>query len=394
MMHLQTDLNLPVTVWVLLGATVLLGLAYAIWQWHRAHVMARHAAACESDNTRSDGECPGVTVIVDARNELGELRQCLPHFLHQDYPRFEVIVVAGDQNEAASDTLSEFKAHFDNLKVTFTPRDARALSAKKLALMLGIKAASHDIVLTTNANCRPASDHWLSLMMSRFEPGVDVVLGYSHYRYSRDHGTGRFYRIFDTVSVGTQWLVSAITGHPYRGTSDNLAYRKQLFFDHSGFAESMHLHWGDDDVWVSRIATAGNTRVQLAKESQLHVHYDNMSHAHTVLKMRRDFTSSLVRLWPRMAQSLASLAVLAHIATAAAAVAMMPHNAVVLATVALALLLTWPATIAAVRSQCRTLGAPQLLLSVPLFALWRPVVNAFYSLRERRHRRSNYTIYG
>ena len=387
------DFALPPVVWSLLAASVILGLGYALWQWHRARVLTRHAAACEEAGVAS-GEPLGVSVIVDGRNEIGELRHCLPHFLHQDYPRFEVIVVAGDQNEAASDTLSEFRAQFDNLKVTFTPRDSRALSPKKLALMLGIKASQYPVVLTTTANCRPSSERWLSLMMSRFEPGVDVVLGYSHYRYSRDRGPGRFYRVFDTVSTGAQWLVSAITGHPYRGTSDNLAYRREVFDAHKGFSELLHLQWGDDDVWVSRIATAANTRVQLARESQLHAHYDHMSHAHSVLKMRRDFTSSLVRRWPRVSQSLASLAAIGHLATAIAAVALQPTSPVVIVAALLSLLLTWPAAIAAVRRQCRVLGAPQLLLSVPLFALWRPVVNCFYSLQERRHRRSNYTIYG
>ena len=391
---MMIDFALPPVVLALLAASVISGVGYALWQWHRARVLSRHAAACEAAGAADSGEPLGVSVIVDGRNEIGELRHCLPHFLHQDYPLFEVIVVAGDQNEAASDTLSEFRAQFDNLKVTFTPRDWRALSPKKLALMLGIKAAQYPVVLTTNANCRPASDRWLSKMMSCFEPGVDVVLGYSHYRYSRDRGPGRFYRVFDTVSTGAQWLVSAITGHPYRGTSDNLAYRKQIFFDHSGFSESMHLQWGDDDVWVSQIATATNTRVQLARESQLHAHYDHMSHAHSVLKMRRDFTSSLVRRWPRVSQSLASLAAIGHLATAIAAVALQPTSPVVIVAALLSLLLTWPAAIAAVRRQCRVLGAPQLLLSVPLFALWRPVVNCFYSLRERRHSRSNYTIYG
>lgn len=388
------DFALPPVVWSLLAASVILGLGYALWQWHRARVLSRHAAACEEAGVAGGGEPLGVSVIVDGRNEIGELRHCLPHFLHQDYPRFEVIVVAGDQNEAASDTLSEFRAQFDNLKVTFTPRDSRALSPKKLALMLGIKASQYPVVLTTTANCRPSSERWLSLMMSRFEPGVDVVLGYSHYRYSRDRGPGRFYRVFDTVSTGAQWLVSAITGHPYRGTSDNLAYRREVFDAHKGFSELLHLQWGDDDVWVSRIATAANTRVQLARESQLHAHYDHMSHAHSVLKMRRDFTSSLVRRWPRVSQSLASLAAIGHLATAIAAVALQPTSPVVIVAALLSLLLTWPASIAAVRRQCRVLGAPQLLLSVPLFALWRPVVNCFYSLQERRHRRSNYTIYG
>ncbi len=408
--------DIPVAVWVLLGSSLIAGMIVAIWQWQRANIMRSHVAALNraehsrdtnsatetvgDDETTLAGEPttqqvehekPGVTVIVDARNELTELRQCLPRILHQDYPTFEVIVVVGAQGEAAGETLSEIRSQFDNLHVTFAPRETRGLSRKKLALMLGIKASEYPIILTTNANCRPSSERWLSLMMSLFEPGVDVVLGYSHYRYSRDRGPGKFYRVFDTVSTGTQWIVSALSGHPYRGTCDNLAYRKQVFFDHSGFAKSMHLQWGDDDVWVSEISTASNTRVQLLPESQLHSHYDNMSHAHTVWKMRRDFTAGLVRRQPRVVQAVMSCLAWCHFLAAIAAIACAPTSAVVIGVAALSLLLAWVVTMIAVRRQCDVLCAPRPLLGVPLFTLLRPIVNIGYRIYERPNQYINYT---
>lgn len=403
------NLNIPVAVWVLLAVSLVAGCVVALWQWHRASVLTKHvkhsaetavaaqsadAASGESSAqpTAAGGEQPlGVSVVVDARNELTELRQCLPRILHQDYSPFEVVAVVGDQNEAASETLSQLRAQFVNLSVTYVTRDTRGLSRKKLALLLGIKAAKYPVILTTNANCRPASEQWLSLMMSKFTPDIDVVLGYSHYRYNRDRGIGRFYRVFDTVTEGTTWLVSALTGHPYRGTCDNLAYRKQLFDDHKGFANSLHLQWGDDDVWVSEVASPTNTAVQLLPDSQLHAHYDNTSHAHTVLKMRRDFTSRRVRRMPRVVQALMSLLAWIHVLAAGIAIAMMPTNAIVVAAAALSLLVPWTVLTAAVRRQCVALGAPKPIFTVPLFTLWRPIVNCGYCLYEWPNRYVNYT---
>ena len=124
-------------------------------------------------------------------------------------------------------------------------------------------------MLHTNANCRVMSDQWLRTMMRNFVPGTDVVLGFSHYRYRKDTSAGRYFRVFDSVVTSLQWVGSAIKGKPYRGISDNLAYRRQLFFDHAGFSESLELRYGDDDVFVSAIATGDNTRLELAPESQM-----------------------------------------------------------------------------------------------------------------------------
>ena len=299
------SLHISLLTSILLGAGLLLGGVYTLWQCVRAAKLRRFVEVDEVQRDYAD-ELPPVTVIVDACTETGQLSQYLPMVLAQDYPEFEVVVVANTEAEATGDALSALKVEHSNLHVTFAPRGTRTLSRKKLALMIGIKAAHHDIVLTTCANCRPAGDQWLRLMMRNFTPEVDIVLGYSHYRYRRDKRWGRRMRVIDTVSTGAQWVLAAIHGHPYRGVTENLAYRKQLFYDNNGFAGSMELIWGEDDVFLSQIAQGRTVRVELAPESQLNVHYDNLRHAHHLLKMRRDFTSTRVRRKSFLVQGLMS----------------------------------------------------------------------------------------
>ena len=248
-------------------------------------------------------------------------------------------------------------------------------------------------MLTTNANCRPTSDQWLRLMARNFVPGIDVVLGYSHYRYHRDKRWARRWRILDTVTTATQWLGSAIAGRPYRGTTDNLAYRKQLFFDVNGFARTMNLTWGEDDVFLCQIARGDNTRVELAAESQLSVYYENIFRAHRLLRTRRDFTSRLV---PRRAfiehAAMSWLLWLAHAAFITAAILAWPNAAVLIAAV-VALIGLWVTVTVATRHDCRLLQAPPLRLTVPALTLARPLINANYRFRELRHKKTNYTTY-
>lgn len=384
--------HLPILVWILLAATLLLSVVYALWQWWRARTLTRFVNEEEKQREYLD-ELPPVSIIVDACNETDQLMRFLPLVLHQEYPLYEVIVIADGAAEATSDMLSEMKAQHPNLHITFTPHGTRSLSRKKLAIMIGIKAAQYDYVLTTNANCRPQSDQWLRLMMRNFTPETDVVLGYSHYRYHRDLRWARRWRVLDSVYTAAQWLCSAIKHRPYRGISDNLAYRKQCFYDVKGFADTMNLRWGEDDVFISQFAHGGNTRVELEPESQLSVYYENIFHAHRLLRTRRIFTSYLVNRFSFRIQGLMSILLwLAHLA-AVATVILAWRNAFVLIAAFVILLALWVATIIAVRKQCGVLQAPKLRLTIPLLTLWRPLASASYYLRELRHKRSNYTSY-
>lgn len=66
----------------------------------------------------------------------------------QDYPApLEVIVVNDGKNEDVRDAVTRLRTRHRDLHITFTPMQARNLSHKKLAVTVGIKAASHDAVL-------------------------------------------------------------------------------------------------------------------------------------------------------------------------------------------------------------------------------------------------------
>lgn len=373
---------------LLLGLGLLFALIFAVWHWSRT-VRLKRQLRYEDERDYAE-ELQPVSVIVYACNDADWLSRFLPMMLEQDYPEFEVIVVNDGSTDGTRDLLSDMKTGYPHLHVTFTPMETRGLSRKKLALMIGVKAAKYDVVLTTNANCRAMSPNWLATMMRNFTPEVGVVIGYSHYRYSKDKGLGRGYRVFDTVTVASQYLNSAIKGRPYRGTCDNLAYRKKLFFDNNGFSKSMDLRWGDDDVFLSVIATRTNTRVEIAPESQLVAYYDNVASAHKELKLRRDFTSRFVRRTPFVVQGLMSLVYYMQIGALAAAVAFDYRNAFVLIAAVAILLLSWLSLMISFNHSGRVLQVPGLVLS-PVYALWRPVVNFVYKLHGQRSKSSNYT---
>ena len=225
----------------------------------------------------------GVTVILAAHNESYNLSQYLQALLSQDYPLYEVIVVDDGSEDSTRDVVERYMTSDPRLKMSFVPYGARVRSTKKLAITLAAKAAKYDYLLLTDADCVPESSHWISEMMSGFEPSTlkngvnralaaensqhstDIVLGFGAYFMHKSH-LNRLVQ-FDTLFNGLHYLGAALCGHPYMGVGRNLAYKKSLFFESGGFSHLMTTRAGDDDLFVNHVATRTNTSVVISRES-------------------------------------------------------------------------------------------------------------------------------
>jgi poly-beta-1,6-N-acetyl-D-glucosamine synthase len=206
-----------------------------------------------------------VSVIICARNEAENLRKFLPSVLEQDYPSFEVIVVNDCSEDSTDDVLGEMLLKYPNLKISSISKDPKFNHSKKFAQFIGIKAAENELLLFTDADCRPESAQWIRRMTSCFSDGTDFVLGYGG--YIREKGLLNSYIRYDTLFIAMQYLGMALRGVPYMGVGRNLAWRKSVFFMNKGFGVHNHIASGDDDLFVNTNATASSTKVEFSTES-------------------------------------------------------------------------------------------------------------------------------
>lgn len=204
-----------------------------------------------------------VSIIICARNEAENLRANLPYFLNQDYPDFEVIVVNDASSDNSLEILLEFKRKNPNLRIAYLT--TKVSRGKKAALSKGIKAAKNNILLLSDADCRPASSKWLEHMQAFIRDPVEIGLGYSP--YIREKGILNAYVRFETVYSAIQYISFAFVGMPYMGVGRNLIYRKHLFHEAGGFDDHMDVTSGDDDLFINAVATPANTRVILSPEA-------------------------------------------------------------------------------------------------------------------------------
>jgi len=210
-------------------------------------------------------EQPPISVIICAKDEADNLRKFLPFVLQQDYPNYEVIVINDGSTDETDDLLREFCKNYSNLRTTFVPVGANNLSTKKLGLTLGIKAASNELLLFTDADCMPEDKMWIAKMARNFGKNTEFILGYG--AYFQKKGLLNKLITYDTLFIALQYLGMAAAGKPYMGVGRNLGYRKETFFNNKGFASTLNLKSGDDDLMVNKSSNKNNTRIEIAPES-------------------------------------------------------------------------------------------------------------------------------
>ncbi|TKC10772.1 glycosyltransferase [Pedobacter polaris] len=208
-----------------------------------------------------------ISVVICARNESENLQQFLPSILHQEYPDFEVIVVNDRSWDGTADFLKELEKKYAHLKVVTVADGDKFIAGKKFAVTMGIKAASNEWLVFTDADCEPASSNWLAQMQQPLNDSTEIVLGYSP--YFKKPGLLNALIRFETFFTAVNYLSFALKGMPYMGVGRNMAYKKSLFFKNKGFAAHMHIPSGDDDLFVNANANNRNTEIRIHKESHV-----------------------------------------------------------------------------------------------------------------------------
>jgi len=207
-----------------------------------------------------------VSVIVCAHNEMENLEKLIPIILQQNYHLFELIIVNDRSFDGTYEYLEELKKKEPKLRVVTAEENRSNLDYKKYALTLGIKAASHDYLIFTDADCRPTTKNWILHLQSKFVEKTDFVLGISQYE-KKDTLLNLLIRA-ETFYTAIQYISFAIRKNPYMGIGRNLAYKKSVFLDNKGFHPYMFIIGGDDDLIVNKLANNTNTKVSISFDSQ------------------------------------------------------------------------------------------------------------------------------
>jgi cellulose synthase/poly-beta-1,6-N-acetylglucosamine synthase-like glycosyltransferase len=191
----------------------------------------------ESPQPPEPAEWPGVTVVVPAYLERGVIAAKVENLEQNGYEGpLEIVVVASDPDtaEAAGKTAARVIASPDRL-------------AKPEALNRGVAAASHEVVVLTDANAmfRPGAIaslvRWFSL------PGVDAVAGEKMITGEREE---TFYWRFESWLKDREWQKGSTIGVD----GALVAVRTSAY-------RPMPSEVAIDDVWLALDVVEGGSRI-------------------------------------------------------------------------------------------------------------------------------------
>ena len=218
------------------------------------------------EKVKATSRTNAVSVIICARDEADNLAKNLPGALVQDYKTtHEVIVVNDNSYDDSKYVLEELKRTFRQLHVVELTQEAKMIPGKKFPLSIGIKSAKYEIVLLTDADCVPASEHWITSMQEVYDDNTEIVLGYGAY-FKKKGLLNKIIR-WETFHAALQYFSYALAGTAYMGVGRNLSYKKAIFYRHKGFSAHNNIPGGDDDLFINMAATRSNTKINLNKDS-------------------------------------------------------------------------------------------------------------------------------
>lgn len=251
--------------WLLTGSLLLLfliHLLFCILLYRKPYTYERKRKV----PAVAEEELPGISVIISSKNNSEELAKNLPFILEQDYPLFEVIVVNCGSTDETDMVLKAAEQKYPHLYHTYVPADSDGTNEKKLALTLGIKAAKHEILLFTEAYCRPVTTRWIREYGKAFLQERDIVLGYSRLIIEKKVWMRQFIH-FDNLIHHLKFIAMALAHKPFMGIGRNMAYKKALFYGNKGFSPILNIEGGEDDLYINRIARGKKTGVVMTADS-------------------------------------------------------------------------------------------------------------------------------
>ena len=246
---------------------VVFGLCWVIQMLYHWGLFSKVAFYKRNARPKLDEELEPVSIVLCARNAYEYLIELIPVLLNQNYPDFEIVVV----NDCSDDDTEEYLKNLERLEPRIKPVQLKQhlnfFNGKKFPLSMGIKSAKNDIIVLTDFNCMPANDQWLRSVVNCYSHNTEIVIGYSPF-VQKKSTLNRLMR-FDSLQNGLLYLSAALNCHAFMGVGRNLSYRKELFYRNKGFISHYTTSVGDDDLFISQVATKKNTEVLIDPENAI-----------------------------------------------------------------------------------------------------------------------------
>lgn len=197
-----------------------------------------------------------ISVIIPVRNEKANMARLAAALATQDYPKYEVLIVDDHSEDGGPDGIVE-----DVIRIIRLPEN---VSGKKYAIAEGIKNASGELIVTTDADCDMQAT-WLSTIASFYVAANAQFIAAPVKMESGKSVLG----IFQSLDFLTMQGITGASVYKHLHTmcnGANLAYTKQAFNEVEGFKGIDKIPSGDDMLLMHKIYSLDPLKVFYLKK--------------------------------------------------------------------------------------------------------------------------------
>lgn len=233
----------------ILSLTYLVFTAWSVRLWYTSQILFDQQA----------DKLSAVSVLVIGRNEEMHIQECLQSIAQNSYPKDLIEIIFIDDHSEDDTVIRAQKLRINNLKILHLSNfdlDKFDKSYKKAAQYYGILAASHELIIQTDADC-VVPKNWLSTMTESLK-NSDFVTG-----PIKISNTGSFmtkWQTFENIGTMVLTFVGISVQCWYSANAANMAYRKDLYLDY--FRNNpKSKHASGDDIFLINWARKKQYRI-------------------------------------------------------------------------------------------------------------------------------------
>ena len=220
-------------------------------------------ASKEGWQKQTTSSCPndfipttGITILIPARNEAEYIEKCLTSILNNQYPEHLLEIIVIDDHSTDNTAELAIKILKNRGKVIFLKdylNNETINSYKKKALEIGVESATHQWIITTDADCF-APEQWLQSMafLKESENTQLIVAPVNIFRKNENLVLYYFQSLdFLTLQGLTVSMLQLNLGSMCNGA--NMGFSKKAFQQVEGYKNIDHIASGDDLLLMEKI---------------------------------------------------------------------------------------------------------------------------------------------
>jgi poly-beta-1,6-N-acetyl-D-glucosamine synthase len=183
-----------------------------------------------------------VSIIIAIRNEAENIINLLGDLENQSYPQEQMQIVIVDDHSTDT-SVSKIQGFANASALNLAVLTLQDSTGKKAAINLGLGKSTHDIILTTDGDCRVAKN-WVETMISCFEDiRIQLVSGPVR-MYPQTTFLERLQGIEFSSLIGAG-AATLTLGWPTMANAANFAYRKSALKNVKEYS-GVNISSGDD----------------------------------------------------------------------------------------------------------------------------------------------------